>query len=80
MLKITLLSVIALSAIVLLISCENVDTILVNEENKILATVDVGHIADMNNGRKYFYRGYLITSEISELQYVVLNLDTIHYS
>ena len=80
MLKITLLSVIALSVIVLLISCENGDTILVNEENKILATVDVGHIADINSGRKYFYRGYLITNEISELQYVVLNLDTIHYS
>ena len=80
MLKIILLNLIAFSTIVLLISCENDDTILVNEENKILATIDVFNSPDNNNGRKYYYRGYLITSEISELQYVVLNLDTVHYS
>lgn len=59
-----------------LISCEDSDTIVVVEDNNIMAVVTVLHNPYLH---KLEFYGNLITKEICDLNYVVLNSDTVHY-
>ena len=67
----------ALGLIFISISCDDNDNIVVDGENNIMAVVSVWKSPYM---QEFSFYGNLIAKAICELNYVVLNLDTVFYN
>jgi len=66
----------------LLLSCEEETIVSNDQDNMFYATVNVylRNAVVLDSIPHYWYSGYIISSKISYLKYVVLNMDTIPYN